>query len=250
MYSVFAAFNDASVVNVPLTAEFALRPHSVIEAMTQETKVIFLCSPGNPTGRLLSQTDIESVLKAATGAVVVVDEAYIDFAEADGPASLVPWVASDRYPNLIVMQTLSKAWGLAGARMGIAFASAEIIKLLNKTRSPFNISSLTESVTLQALDRPEVVERQVQEILEERKRVAAALTTLSAKVRKVPVSDSNFLLFQVDDAKQVAESIASESSVVVRYRGSMLHCHDCIRVTIGTKHENDLFLAALRKAIE
>ncbi|CAE8585491.1 unnamed protein product, partial [Polarella glacialis] len=245
MYGVFATFCDVSVVEVPLTSDFELRPEAVAAALTPQTKLVFLCSPGNPTGKLLACSDIEAVLAASTGAVVVVDEAYIDFAEG---ASVVPLLRSGRYPNLVVMQTLSKAWGLAGARLGMLLASRQIVEILNKVRAPFNVSSLTEDVAIRALGQAATVACHVQQLLSERQSVAAAIEGLA--LGRVFSSDANFVLFRVKNAKEVCEAIAKDGKVVARYRGSMPLCEDTIRVTIGTYAENEQFLAALRKATQ
>lgn len=244
MYGIFAEFNDVGVTEVPLTPDFQLRPAEVVAALTPQTRLVFLCSPGNPTGNCLDREAMEEVLKAATGSVVVVDEAYADFQEGE---TALPLLA--KYPNLFVMRTMSKAWGLAGARVGVAFAGEELIATMNVVRSPFNVSSLAEDAALRALASADTVASNIRKTVAERERVAAELRSMAPKVGRVYPSDANFLLLRVPDAKAMAVKIASDSNIVVRYRGTMLHCQDCIRVTIGTPAENDQFLRALRAAL-
>eukprot|EP00930_Biecheleria_cincta_P055877 TRINITY_DN42129_c0_g1_i1.p1 TRINITY_DN42129_c0_g1~~TRINITY_DN42129_c0_g1_i1.p1 ORF type:complete len:405 (+),score=64.55 TRINITY_DN42129_c0_g1_i1:37-1251(+) len=252
MYATFAAINDVGVVDASLEGggQYQLQLGAIQKAMRPSVKLIFLCSPGNPTGRLLKRSDIEQVLTMATNAIVVVDEAYIDFALEGSCMSLL---RESVYPNLVISQTLSKAWGLAGARIGVAFAPHDIIAIMDKVKAPFNLSILTEQTALRALKGEEVVQQKVHAILAERKRVATRLQQAPFfgphAVLRVHESDANFLLVQIADAKTICHKMAKDDNVVVRYRGSMLHCEDCVRITIGTAAENEKMFEALRRAI-
>jgi len=238
MYKVAASINDVAVDIAPLTPNFQLDPDSVIAAVKPETKIIFLCSPSNPTGNLLRRHDIEAILNGFAG-IVVIDEVYIDF--TDSPS----WCMDlDTYPQLVVLQTLSKSFGMAGIRLGMAFASAELIDLMMKIKSPYNINQLTSEAAIDAMNRIETMRTEVQRILDERARLETALKAIEGIV--VYPSDSNFLLFKVHDAFSIYKSMA-DASVVARYRGDQIHCENTIRVTVGTPAENDLFLTTLRQ---
>jgi len=250
MYGIFARVNDVQVVDVPLSeGTFQLRVDAILQALTSRVKLIFLCSPGNPTGRLLNREDIKAVAEAATGALVVVDEAYIDFSvpQTGGcEVSCVDLVTSGHFSNVVISQTLSKAWGLAGARLGFAIASSQLVSYVDKLKAPFNVSSLTEHVASQAIDKAASVLQSVTTIVAERKRVAQELRgrAYAHAVFRVFPSDANFVLVLVEGAREICESLANRG-VIVRYRGSMTHCRECIRVTIGTASENDRFLESL-----
>mmetsp|Transcript_56389 Transcript_56389/g.132239 ORF Transcript_56389/g.132239 Transcript_56389/m.132239 type:complete len:413 (-) Transcript_56389:13-1251(-) len=253
MYRCFADLHDVRTVEVPRTSDYCVQPQAVSSALTSRTKVVFLCSPGNPSSVLIDRAAIIEILEAAQRqpALVVVDEAYIDFAQA-ADSSIVPLLQDPKYPNLAVMQTFSKAWGMAGARLGMLFASSDLISIMNKVKAPFNISTLVEDAALQALKHADVVKDRVGKILDERERVATALQTQEMKglgIQEVKRSDANFLLVKMQNAKAVSTRMGDDSNVTVRYRGGMLHCKDCIRITIGTKAENDAMLKALAAAL-
>jgi histidinol-phosphate aminotransferase len=238
MYKVAASVNNVHVDTVPLTPDFQLEPANVLAAVRPETKIIFLCSPNNPTGNLLRRHDIEAILQGFEG-IVVVDEAYIDF--TDSPS----WCMDlDRYPNLVVLQTLSKSFGMAGIRLGMAFASAEIIHYMMKIKSPYNINQLTSNAALDAMGNVERMRYEVKNILTERARLEQELKAMDAVV--VFPSDSNFLLIRVPKAFEVYKSMA-DAGVVARYRGDQIHCENTIRVTVGTPTENDQFLTMLHQ---
>lgn len=233
MYKVSADINNVRVKQTLLDEDF----HLTDEASTQYAKVFFLCSPNNPSGNLLN---INSIIENFEG-VIVVDEAYIDFTQNKS------WVEQlDRYPNLIVLQTLSKAWGLAGLRLGMAFAHPKIIALLNKIKPPYNISSATQQLAMAALAQPGQMKQQVTSILQERKRLAQELTKLKP-VKKVFPSEANFLLVRIDRAGQVYQKLISDH-VVVRDRSSVRRCEDCLRITVGTPEENDRLITALKQS--
>ena len=236
MYEVAANINDVEIVNIPLLPNFQLNIPAIEEAIEKDAsiKLIFLCSPNNPTGNLIS--GVEEIVEKFNG-IVVVDEAYIDFSPE---SSKVPSIL--RYNNLIVLQTLSKAWGLAGIRVGFAFAQSGIIALLNKIKSPYNISILNQQHALSKLQRHEEFDRERAEILSERNRLEKELQSLSM-VKKIYPSDANFLLIEVANALKVYNELANKN-VIVRNRDSLIK--NCIRITIGTKQENDILLTELK----
>lgn len=231
MYEVSAKINNVNIKRSLLDENFNLGD------VDMNQKIIFLCSPNNPTGNLL---DVQSVLDKFNG-IVVVDEAYIDFSSKP---SFIKQLGN--YPNLIVLQTFSKAWGLAGLRLGMAFADAEIIALLNKIKPPYNISSATQKLALQALARNEQTDEWVKSIKSERSRVAAELTKLPL-VKDVFPSEANFLLVRIEGAAEIYHELVG-SMIVVRDRSQVVRCSDCLRITIGTPEENDQLLDALRKS--
>jgi len=234
MYEVSAAINNVAVVKTPLTADFQIDFDSLRSVLTDKAiKVLFICSPNNPTGNDIKE--IDSVLQMFDG-VVVVDEAYIDFSTA---ASMIEKIK--KYPNLIVTQTFSKAWGLAGARVGSAYASKEIISLLNKVKPPYNVSALNQRAVLEALDNSEQFERQKAAILTQRDRLQEQLLQLPI-VRKVYPSAANFLLIEVADANQTYADLVAQQ-VITRNRSSVVN--NCIRITIGSEEENQKLIEAL-----
>ncbi|HMJ68072.1 MAG TPA: histidinol-phosphate transaminase [Cyclobacteriaceae bacterium] len=234
MYKVSAEINNVKIKAAALTEDFAL-PLSFLSNADERTRVIFLCSPNNPSG---NRVDVMPVLKDFQG-IVVVDEAYIDF--TSGKSLLTEL---DHFPNLIVLQTFSKAWGLAGLRLGMAFAQPEIISLLNRIKPPYNISSSTQTLALEAIQKREQTTEWVELIIAERQRVAEELSKLSS-VKKVFPSDANFLLVRMDRAADVYNKLIADH-IVVRDRSQVKRCEDCLRITIGTKNENDHLLNALK----
>ncbi len=241
MYGVSAAFNGVEFLQLALTPDFQLDTVRLSPYLADnQLKLIFLCSPNNPTGNLLNPTDVEFVLNRFSG-LVVLDEAYIEFSEAES------WVARlAQYPNLIVSQTLSKAWGLAAARVGVAYAHEEIMALFNKVKPPYNVSTLNQQAAIAALQRPDVLARNRQAVLEEKERVAAALQQL-ALVKKVYPSEANFLLVEVQEADRLYKQLLARG-IVVRNRNSLVP--DCLRLTIGTPAENTRLINALNELSE
>jgi len=210
--------------------------------VTPEVKLIFLCSPGNPTAKALPLDDIEKVTVGAPNSIIVVDEAYVDFSTKGTALSLV-----NKYNNLVVLQTLSKAFGLAAIRCGFCIGPPDIIQLLNNVKAPYNVNALTSKMALDALDNTAALHTTIQQLLEQRELVAEKLNTLDF-VTKVYPSDANFLLFRLKkNAQAVYKSMADGAGVVTRFRGTELHCDECIRVTVGTPEENKAFLEALEK---
>ncbi|KAJ5392048.1 hypothetical protein N7509_007538 [Penicillium cosmopolitanum] len=258
MYSVSAQVNDVEIVKVPLdsTNGFHLQPEKVNEALTADAsiKLAYICSPGNPTANLIRKEDIRKVLEHPTwNGVVVVDEAYIDFAEEG--SSLAEWVTE--WPNLVVMQTLSKAFGLAGIRLGVAYSSPEITQLLNSLKAPYNISSPTSALASAALTAPNmaVMRRFREQIVAQRNRLISELPQIPGVGRFLGGYDANFLLVEILDAEgrpsNVAalatyEAMAEKRGVVVRFRGKEYGCEGCLRITVGTEAEVTKFLQELR----
>lgn len=239
MYSVCAGVNNISVKKVNLTVDFDLEIEAIHSNLDSTIKVIFLCSPNNPSGNLLSKDAIISLIDRFQG-IVVVDEAYIDFASDPG---FLPVLS--QYPNLIVMQTLSKAWGLAGLRLGMAFASNEIIDVLNKIKYPYNINSITQQIVLEKLASVETKNDQVKEILKQRNKLIDELNGISV-VLKIYPSDANFILVKMTQAKNIYEYLTSQS-IIVRDRSSVTLCDNCLRITVGTEQENKKLIESLNK---
>ena len=238
MYRVEADINDVEYRTVNLGSEYSLQADRVLAATDAQTKVVWLCSPNNPTGNLLAQQQIKRILDSFQG-IVVVDEAYIDFAPE------ASWLSRlDQHPNLVVLQTFSKAWGLAGVRCGMAFASEQIIDLFNNVKYPYNVNSLTQSRVSEALDNVAVKDERVKIILAERKRMADELSDIPV-VQQVHRSDANFILVQFDDATRVYKSLLA-MGIVTRNRHRVALCSNCIRITIGTPDENTEILNALK----
>ncbi|MDE3236749.1 MAG: histidinol-phosphate transaminase [Bacteroidota bacterium] len=237
MYEVSANINDVEVRKAPLTDDFQLDLIHLENLADANTKIIWLCSPNNPTGNSLNRSDIEYVLNNFNG-LVVVDEAYINFAKQ---RSFVQELAE--YPNLVVMQTFSKAWGLAALRLGMAFASTEIIGVMNKVKPPYNINQATQDLALKALEEVGQVNDMIREIVAMRDALADVFSQIPA-VQKVYPSDANFLLVKIKHARKAYEFLLTKG-IVVRDRSNVKLCDDCLRITIGTEQENTLLVEAL-----
>lgn len=219
--------------------------------MTPNVKLIFLCSPGNPTAKAIPLPDIERIVSSAEAqnAIVVVDEAYIDFACPVADYSAVKLIA--KYPNVVVLQTLSKAFGLAAIRCGFCLGPPDIIQLLNNVKAPYNINALTSRLAISALDEildqkhsENILSKNIASILQQRDVVMQALKKLDF-VQKVYPSDANFVLFSIAQNAQAVYKNMADDGVVIRYRGNEMHCAECLRVTIGTPEENQAFLQKL-----
>lgn len=238
MYQVCAEVNDVEYRKVLLNENFDLDAQKLLEKTDRNTKLIFLCSPNNPTGNLLSREEIKKVLDSFAG-IVVVDEAYIDF------ASEATWLNDlDKYPNLIILQTFSKAWGLAAVRLGMAFASAEIIKLFNKVKYPYNVNILTQNFVGDELDKLELRKQWIATLLEGRNYLINELPKLPF-VEKIYPTDANFILVKVEDANSLYKQLA-DKGVIVRNRNSVSLCAGCLRITVGTDKENEMLIKTLR----
>lgn len=238
MYAVSAGINNAPVLEVPLDRSFQLDSEAVLAAVQPQTKLMFLCSPNNPTGNALDRDAILALAQRFHG-LVVVDEAYIDYAPA---RSVLPQLRD--HANLVVLQTFSKAWGLAELRLGMAFASPEIVRILNKIKPPYNVSGLTQRLGLQALANAAQQQRMVAETLALRAALADGLAALPF-VHGVFPSDANFLLVQTRDPRAIYRHLLEEG-IVVRDRSSLPGCAGCLRITVGTAAENERLLQALR----
>lgn len=262
MYGVSAQVNDIEIVKVPLDVSrgFQLQADKINETLAADSsiKMAYICSPGNPTANLISKADIQKVLEHPTwNGVVVVDEAYIDFAP-DG-SSLAEWV--NEWPNLVVMQTLSKAFGLAGIRLGVAFTSPPIARLLNSLKAPYNISSPTSALATAALSETNmaVMCRYREQIIAQRERLVRELPKIPGVGRFLGGQESNFLLVELLDksgkpSNEIAlgayEAMAEKRGVVVRFRGKELGCEGCLRITVGTETEVTKFLQEMRVVMD
>ena len=239
MYKVCAEVNDVEYRTMLLAVYYQFKASALLSAIDENTKAIFVCSPNNPTGNSLCRKEMESLLNRFDG-LVIVDEAYIDFSSE--PSMLKDL---DKYPNLIVLQTFSKAWGCAAIRLGMAFASPEIISIFNKIKYPYNVNILTQQEAIKMLQHPEQIKAWVNTLLEERARVMEEFVKLPCCIRVFP-TDANFFLAKVYEATQLYNYLVSEG-IIVRNRTNVALCKDCLRITIGTKEENDALLEALRK---
>jgi len=239
MYQVSADINDVEYRKVLLDDNYSFKAASLLAACDGHTKLIFICSPNNPTGNSMPSAEIRELLERFDG-LVVVDEAYIDFSSQ--PSLLAEL---DRYPNLLVFQTFSKAWGSAGLRLGLAFASEEIIGIYNKIKYPYNINMLTQRQLMPLLESPSKVRAWVAILLEERARLADGLRQLKT-VQHIYPSDANFLLVRVDDPVGLYNRLVGEG-IIVRNRHGVRLCEGCLRITVGTPRENDILLDTLKQ---
>ena len=238
MYEVLANTNAIELVNIPLVENFQPNVKEIIKVQDAKTKVLFLCSPNNPTANSFNATSIETLIKEFNG-IVVIDEAYIDFSIEDS------WLGRlDEFPNLIVTQTLSKAYGLAAIRLGVCYASKEIISILNKIKPPYNVNQLTQDVALQSLLNQEKVKNNITAIISERNQLIRDLENVEI-VEKVYSSDANFLLVQVDDATLRYKQLV-KLGIIVRNRTTQTLCNNCLRFTVGTPDENKKLINTLK----
>ena len=236
MYGVAAATNDVAFRKVQLGAGFSLDTDALLDACDGNTKLLFLCSPNNPSGNVIPAVQVASILERFKG-MVVLDEAYIDFSSTP---SLVPLI--DGYPNLVVLQTLSKAWGMAGLRIGIAVARPEVVALLSKIKYPYNINILSQKMVLARLDEG-VKERHVNEIVSQRIRLSKELRKCQS-VKEIYPSEANFLLVRFDNPEEVYSRLL-QAGTIVRDRSGVKGCEGCLRITVGTPAENDILLETL-----
>jgi histidinol-phosphate aminotransferase len=236
MYVVSAAINNVEVKEIPLTESFELPPSEKIKVQLSPTGLLFICSPNNPTG---NSTDLKRIKEIASyfNGLVVVDEAYIDFSENKSAISLL-----EETPNLVVLQTLSKAYGLAGARIGMAFANPDIIAILNKIKPPYNINTLSMKAAQEVLSKNETVSEQINEVKEERSRLETQLLKLKF-VEHIFPSDANFILVQFSNSNLVFNALL-KAGIVVRNRATQVE--NCLRITVGTKKENNQLLKILK----
>ena len=242
MYQVCADINDVGYRKVLLDEKFQFKAEDLLRASDENTKLIFLCSPNNPTGNNLDAKEIITLLREFQG-IVIVDEAYIDFSTQPSFIGIL-----DEYPNLVILQTFSKAWGCAAIRLGMAFASPDIIGIFSKIKYPYNINLLTQQEALRMMQRHYEVQRWISTLLEERARLMQAFTQLPC-CKKVFPTDANFFLTRVSNAKAIYDYLVDQG-IIVRNRSNITRCEDCLRITVGTRPENDALLEALRKYTE
>ena len=237
MYEVAADINAVDFTKVPLNNDFTLNVASLKSAIKENTHIVWLCSPNNPTA---NSFDVDEILSLASGfkGLLIVDEAYIDFSSKP---SLVKRLSA--YPNLVILQTFSKAWGMAGLRMGLAFASKEIVDILNKIKYPYNVNILTQKIVCEAIDRVEEKDKWVNALVEERKYLIYNLSGIRL-VEKIYPSDANFILIKVSDPRKIYNYLV-EQQIVIRDRSKVHMCEGCLRITIGTSAENHAFYKAL-----
>ena len=239
MYEVCADINDVEYRRVPLNDDFSLNADALLAAADENTKVMWICSPNNPTGNAFALGEIEALCSRFRG-IVVVDEAYIDFSTRGSMLSCL-----DSLPNLIVMQTLSKAWGSASVRLGIAYASAEIIGIFNKVKYPYNISLLTQRYAIDLLKRHSEVTAWVKQLTTNRQWLIEALGSLRC-VKYIYPTDANFVLVRVSDADAIYDYLRA-GGIIVRNRNRVEKCLGCLRITVGTAEENEILINALKE---
>ena len=230
MYEVSANINDIEVKKVNLTQDFQLNTTEILKAVDANTKLIFLCTPNNPTGNCLRKEDILNIIEHFRG-IVIIDEAYIDFAPGH---SLLSELAN--YPNVVIMQTFSKAWGMANLRLGLAFASTEMISVLNRVKPPYNINGVSQQMALQALKNESKKDSYVKNILVQRDILVSQLQKVACVVNIYP-SDANFILVKTTDGRKIYDFLVAHQ-VIVRDRSSVALCEGCLRITVGTAAEN------------
>jgi histidinol-phosphate aminotransferase len=239
MYEVSANINDVEIIEAPLKEDFALDLSNVIEAIQPEVKIIFLCSPNNPTGNSIDKKDILKILNTFHG-LVILDEAYIDFSSKP---SLINELQN--FSNLVILHTFSKAWGLAALRLGMAFADTQIIDILNMIKPPYNINGATQDLALLALENQNKMKAMIHEILLQKKYLESVLPDLSPVIKVYP-SDANFILVKIEHAHEIYLKLIQEK-VIVRDRSKVELCENCLRITVGTEDENKKFIGQLKK---
>lgn len=238
MYRVAAATNDIRLTEVPLDADFRLSADALLAHATPRTKLLFLCSPNNPSGNLLDPEEVEKTIRNF-GGIVVLDEAYIDFANHEG---FLPRLSE--FPNLVVLQTLSKAWGMAGIRIGFAFAGPEIVAAMERIKYPYSVNVITERLVLRELEREAIRREQIATLIDQRRKLVAALEQIPL-IRRVFPSDANFVLVRVDEPRKIYNHLI-ERGIIVRDRSRIAGCEGCLRLTVGTPEENAALIDALQ----
>ena len=239
MYGVCAAVNNVQVKKVALNPDFSINLKVLLSDINQTDKILFICSPNNPTSNCFDKNTIETILKKFPG-IVIIDEAYIDF------SSQQSWLSKlKEYNNLVVLQTFSKAWGLANIRLGMAFASDEIVTLLNKIKYPYNVNGVTQKIALEGLQNIQQKDKMIEQILNQRKFLNEELSKLSC-VEKVYPSEANFLLVKMKSALPIYQYLLKHQ-ILVRDRSKEIHCEECLRITVGTPQENKKLIQILKK---
>lgn len=238
MYGVLANINAVENREVLLSSDFQPQLEKIMSAVDENTKIIFLCSPNNPTGNTFVDESVVSLLRNFKG-LVVIDEAYIDFANKES------WIGElDEYPNLVITQTLSKAYGLAGIRLGICYASAGVISVLNKIKPPYNVNELTQKRALERLNDTPKVKSEIDSIIEQREQLLKALLDVKF-IEKIYPTEANFVLIKVDDANKRYDQLIAKG-IVIRNRATQALCKNCLRLTVGTETENKKLIEALQ----
>lgn len=238
MYEVSANINDVAIKKVPLLPDYQLNLEEIAAAIDENTKLIFICSPNNPTANSINRDDIEAILANFNG-LVVIDEAYINYSRQK---TFIQELTE--YSNLVVLQTLSKAWGLAGLRIGMAFASEEIIEVFNKVKPPYNINQASQQLALEALNNIDQVNAWIKETIQEREKLVSSLASLPTVVKIFP-SDANFILVKTTDAKGIYNYLV-ERGIIVRDRSKVELCEGSLRITVGTPSENEILIENLK----
>lgn len=239
MYEVSAHINDVQIRKVNLTKEYQLDMDGIAEALDMHTKMIFICSPNNPTGNSINRNDIETILTHFKG-LVVIDEAYINFSKQ---RSFTQELAE--FPNLVILQTLSKAWGLAALRLGMAFASKEIIQVFNKIKPPYNINQATQDLVLKALENVDTVNAWIKETVAEREELVKALLSIE-QIDHITPSDANFILARLVQPRELYNFLVSQG-IIVRDRSKVVLCEGCLRITVGTPDENRKLVTSIKQ---
>jgi len=239
MYEVCARLNDIAIDEIALKADFEMDLEQIFSKISEQTKLIFVCSPNNPTANIFNRDDITALLKTFPG-LVVVDEAYIDFSAQKS------WLEEiNNYDNLVVLQTFSKAWGMANVRMGMAYAQKEIIDVLSAIKYPYNINGITQQVVLDSLKNVHKKESMVKEIVEQRDIIMAELRKLKMVLQVFP-SETNFILARFKNARNVYEKLVTKN-VIIRDRSGLANCEGCLRITVGKREENEILTGALKE---
>jgi histidinol-phosphate aminotransferase len=239
MYDVIAKTNGVENIEIPLKSDFSIDSERILGLKTSNIKILFLCSPNNPTGNSFEINILDNLIKKFNG-IVVVDEAYIDFSSQKSLTNLI-----DKYENLIITQTMSKAYGMAGIRLGVGFSNQKIINYLNKIKPPYNINVLTERKVFEELNKIDEIKKNIDFVLNQRKLLVSSLEKLDF-VEKIYKSDANFLLVKVDNA-DLRYNQLSEKGIIVRNRSNQPLCQNCLRITIGTKIENNSLIKTLNE---
>jgi len=239
MYKVCGNINDIEVKEVRLTKYFQLDVEGILQAVNSNTRLLFICSPNNPTGNNMNRIDIEMVLNNFPG-IVIIDEAYINYSRQKTFLQELT-----EYENLVVIQTLSKAWGLAALRLGLAFASENIIELFNKVKPPYNINKASQELGIMALTNVEEVNKNIKNTIEERAKLQEQFSQFNF-IQNIFTTDANFILLKTDDADSLYKFLATKK-IIVRNRNKETLCENCIRITIGTPKENEILIDALKK---
>ena len=238
MYAVLANINAIDTIEVQLTIDFQAKTQAILSTANQNSKILFLCSPNNPTGNNFDKNSVELLLKSFNG-IVVIDEAYIDFSEQE------TWLNRlEEFPNLVITQTMSKAYGMAGIRLGICYASKEIIQVLNSIKSPYNVNELTQQKAIERLSNLKEITTEIQQLNSQKKLLIKELKSIDF-IEKVYASDANFVLVKVDNANKRYNQLI-EKGIVVRNRTTQILCKNCLRFSIGTGEENKKLITVLK----